>query len=61
MVKRIKEVPSHLAEEIRWAGKIFGGPLNLWEVCECETRKEGMADKRTGPSAIELDLGVPTA
>jgi len=40
--------------------EIFGGPLNLWEVCECETGKEP-ADKRTGPSAIELDLGVPTA
>ncbi len=41
--------------------EIFGGPLNLWEVCECETGKEGMADKRIGPCAIELDLGVPTA
>jgi hypothetical protein len=28
--------------------EIFGGPLNLGELCECETQKEGMADKRTG-------------
>ncbi len=41
--------------------EIFGGPLNLGELCECETRKEGMPDKRTGPYAVELDLGVPTA
>ncbi len=50
-----KEVPPHLVEEI------FGGPLNLGELCECETWKEGMADTRIGPSAIELDLGVPSA
>jgi hypothetical protein len=39
---------------IWWASQFMG-------LCECVTRKEGMADKRIRPSAIELDLGVQTA
>jgi hypothetical protein len=60
LVKRVKEVPPHLVEQIRYVRNIWW-VSQLWELCESGTRKEGMADERTGPSAIELDLGVPTA
>jgi hypothetical protein len=60
MVKRTKEVLPHLVEEIMEARKCLVGLLMLGELCESETLKVGMADERTGPSAIDLDLGVPT-
>ncbi len=61
MVKRTKEVLPHLVEEITETCKYLVGLSMSGEVCECETLKVAMADERTGPSAIEFDLGVPTA
>jgi hypothetical protein len=57
MVKRIKQVQRHLAEEIRWAGKYLVGLSIYGSFVSVKQGKRAWQTKELGPLPLSLTWG----